>query len=111
MTERRKDRRFGRYIRLVFWTGIVLQFVLVWPVVLIVFGSANADWFLFPWVALAAVVWAEVKLARYRCNECGRKIGRVGGSNVGFGQPIVFPCESCDIEWDTTLKRMFPSGR
>jgi len=105
MTTRKTDKRFGTGIRRLLWIGIISQLVVVYPLTYLLLGSR--DWLFVPYVAVAAALWATIRLKRYRCHKCGRLIGRADASRLGRGEPIVFHCDRCDIEWDTTIKKMW----
>jgi predicted RNA-binding Zn-ribbon protein involved in translation (DUF1610 family) len=41
---------------------------------------------------------------RYRCPTCGMTISRPTNPERQLGDPIVYSCPDCAIEWDTRLR-------
>lgn len=104
---RERDRRYGRRTllrNLALSLPPLAALTLMW-------GRAHERGATF-WVAAVFFVawiagWAVldvVRLRRYRCPACGAPIPRPTRVERAPGDPIVFHCPRCRVEWDTGLR-------
>lgn len=69
--------------------------------------AVRPDW---PWAVLlgwlAGLILSLIvfgMLWPFRCPTCGRKLGRKDALGAEVGEPIVFVCPVCRVEWDTGM--------
>lgn len=101
---RRVDRKFGARYTLrhtilivpaaaVFWIGWTSEGLTRWIAIAVfvgwLAGLMVADFFFF---------------RRFSCPECGTAIGRPTLEDRSPGDPILYYCPTCRIEWDTRLR-------
>jgi predicted RNA-binding Zn-ribbon protein involved in translation (DUF1610 family) len=105
--ERREDRRFGkRYI--------LRNIALAIPpsIALCVLWFSRNEAGSTTWIATASfVVWMVgwvladvVWFRRYRCPSCGSPIRSATITRRQAGDPIIYFCRECNVEWDTRLR-------
>ena len=54
-------------------------------------------------IGVSATIWDKVRLKRFVCPQCRRKLSETTIKHRKEGDPINYYCPDCDIEWETGL--------
>jgi len=99
-------RKFGdNYIRKEIF--IVVPVILLF--VLIAFFSGKNSFIaitltiLIILVSIIGTIWQTIRLKKFICPNCGKKISEPTIKYRSEGEPINYYCPNCDIEWETGL--------
>ena len=106
MAQRRNDRTYAarlQFLNLLYLLPGMACFGLVWTYAadpdvvfyITIFGFLSC--------ILIGMFIDFIRHTSYKCPECGQKIAEPIRKNRREGDPIIFLCQACEIEWDICL--------